>query len=650
MDNNDYIDLNDVESDNIEVLEVPIKTNKFNIKDLFKSKKFLIGLIVVIILLLSVLIYFVFFYKKDDNKEDNKQPVVLKMNNYVYTDGILTFLDNNDNEVGSYECSVKDKEKCYLGVQSKEEILDVVKHVYEDKSLVDFYLPYYNNLVFVYDDEVYKLYDMEKNEVIKEFLSIKDAGGKNLIAENSDNKFAVINLENEYKEVTGFSYDYIGYNGSSDGIYSFKKDGYNGILNEDGEESVTKVSGDITNYNDRYYVIGSKLYNYKKEVLIEDVNVIKLYGEYIFAISNVVIPYDEDLNKLSELGVEVTTGTDLNDYVIYNKGLQLIKEDNLIDYKIDDKYIEIDKKKINVFEGIVSSKYKYVSYYDGILYYYDSEDKTNFIGMYECSNKNNIKSSDDVLTSCGPASDVNLMVQTEEEALLIPTFYDNYAFITDTKPRVTKPNINLYDFGNGKTIVSYRFVDALDTIDADQRDIKKNSKVLLKNTKDGELLGIINIKDDKVEPFIPFNYKTITMFNEEYYLGVTSSGVKAMYDLNGNAILKEDVNFKNEILEFDGSNILSSINGKKQIFKVDGTIVSDTFKDIKMYKDIYVGINSKEKISIYTYNDKSVNLLNEDKDIEYTSFKVKELHDKNYSVSLYDNEVLVGTYDIVVSD
>lgn len=106
-----------------------------------------------VLVLIAIIALILFLILKDDKKEDKKPDtpeVIVEKDNYIYRDGTLVFLDQNDKEIGSYECENKSEELCFVSPYSNEDNFDGEKNVYEDESLIE--RPsaiYQNHYVFV---------------------------------------------------------------------------------------------------------------------------------------------------------------------------------------------------------------------------------------------------------------------------------------------------------------------------------------------------------------------------------------------------------------------------------------------------------------------------------------------------------------------
>lgn len=155
-------------------------------KSLTKKKKILFGVgAVVVLLLVIILIIFLILKLTDNVKEDGaevEQPVdviPVVVDNFYYKEGTLYFLDDNENEIGSYECKNKDEQLCYVETNEYQDSFDVAKLVDSVGATKSQRMEIYDdNYVFVYDNssetgtEVI-LYSIKENKEINKYLDVK---------------------------------------------------------------------------------------------------------------------------------------------------------------------------------------------------------------------------------------------------------------------------------------------------------------------------------------------------------------------------------------------------------------------------------------------------------------------------------------------
>ena len=142
------------------------KSLKDKIKDLSKKQKITLIVIGILVLLMIIGIVLFFVLNKDEEEIKPQEVVIVEKDNYRYENGKLIFLDSNEEEIGSYECADKDLEKCYVAkINLENDTFDRVKSVYENgEELEKNSKIYYDNYVFVYDEEKITLYSIDTKE------------------------------------------------------------------------------------------------------------------------------------------------------------------------------------------------------------------------------------------------------------------------------------------------------------------------------------------------------------------------------------------------------------------------------------------------------------------------------------------------------
>ena len=140
-----------------------------------KTKIIIIVSIVVVLLIVVLLLLYFLVFKKDEaeNKKPEEPVVIVEKDNYRYEDGFLVIVDEEKNELGTYECSNKNEELCYVAYYSNEDDFDVSEQVYENGVPIDFRSDVFDDkYVFIYDNAEKEdgnviLYDLENNELKK---------------------------------------------------------------------------------------------------------------------------------------------------------------------------------------------------------------------------------------------------------------------------------------------------------------------------------------------------------------------------------------------------------------------------------------------------------------------------------------------------
>ena len=182
------------------------KRKKKSIKDkwddLAKKQKILIisGIVIGLLIIIGLILYFVFFKKDNanslDNNDKNIDNVVIEKDNYRYDKGNLVFLDKNDRELGTYECTNKDSSKCYVAkLAFSDDKFERIKNVntkgieIEKNSNI-----YYDQYVFVTDGEELFLYDITSKKKDLELKKIKAYGTTRnfVVIEDTSLKYGLI--------------------------------------------------------------------------------------------------------------------------------------------------------------------------------------------------------------------------------------------------------------------------------------------------------------------------------------------------------------------------------------------------------------------------------------------------------------------------
>ena len=146
-------------------IEKKPKKKKKSKKSLTKKQKIIIICIVSFVILVAagLLLYFLVF--KDNKKEEPKENVVIQKDNYIYENGSLSLLDKSGKTVGKYECSAKEAEKCYVAKFTLEDNLDTDKYLDNENNPIEENSGiYFNNYIYIYDDEKIVLYDIANKQ------------------------------------------------------------------------------------------------------------------------------------------------------------------------------------------------------------------------------------------------------------------------------------------------------------------------------------------------------------------------------------------------------------------------------------------------------------------------------------------------------
>ncbi len=539
-----------------------------NIKNLPKGKKILVfAILTTILLVIATLVVYTFVFK-DKNvspivKEED--PIIVVKDNYKYIDGVLNFLNDADQVIGTYECENKSTDNCYVAYETDDDNFDETKTVYEDGSTIKVRSKiYFNRYAFVYDNALESnniiLYDFEDNTKLGDYLGVKSFYNNMLnylennyvILTNLENKYGIFNLDSDaMEEIIPFNYDYLGVINSkmsdSDSPLVYKDGNKWGLLSFEDKKLIT-TSYEIKGYNSKYVkVIDSSnsyvLLNYENQEVLNS-NYIDLLDDYVVTVDKdkKMFIYDNNLVRLMSNKLVLNN----NDYIktnIYDENNELIE--TKISYEVsvlgDILYVDVYKdgekteNKYNILEAKLSNLYDYYSYENEKLYFYSDLNKENLIGSYTCNNKNAITDTSTSFTSCFLAKDGSATDKTP----VTPIFNERFVFVNDAPILVgdTTIKIKLYDLKLKKLLGEYINVYAYSSESTNKNGIYLESnlpKYVIAVNKDSEY-GLLKIDENQITKAISFIYTNI-LVQGSYLLGQTGS-TWALLDYEGNMIL-----------------------------------------------------------------------------------------------------------------
>ena len=235
---------------------------------LTKKKKILIivGAVLILLLIVGLILFLVLRDKKEEEKPEEPE-VIVEMDNYIYRDGTLVFLNSDGEEIGTYECMNKSEELCFVQNYSDEDNFDGEKNVYEDETLI--LRPskiYQDNYVFVFDnedgeDENIILYNIEEAKEEDTYTLVKGFSDSDfVILKDTNNKYGALEFNKDgYDEVFAFSYDYLGRMNKDASIVAKTSDKYY-IYDVTGKNLSQGIRYEIKSYNDKYMVVNNNVY------------------------------------------------------------------------------------------------------------------------------------------------------------------------------------------------------------------------------------------------------------------------------------------------------------------------------------------------------------------------------------------------------
>ena len=552
---------------------------------------------VVILGIVSTIVFFVLKDKKDDTpKKDVIENIVVK-DNYKYADGKLIFLDEDDNEIGTYNCVNADEALCFVAYESNEDYFDIPKKVFESgdeyqkRSQI-----YHEKYVFVSDSkagakEELILYNIASNEsegtysVIKSYnIDLENAA----ILSNDSNMYGLVQITKDgIKNVLDFKYDFLGIitenKNKHDKIVATEKD-KNYLIDYTGKKLTKVIPDQIREYNDSHIKAVDlddkySVYDYNANVFGSTTyDYVTLLDEYMgFVKSNKLYIIDYKGNKMYEEGIGLFSGTYVP-VMTYDSDGKHLSTDYSYALSIMQDTINVDAKvsleeeeyfAVPLAEGIVSSKQKYFSYFAGKLYFYSDLEKNTLLGTYTCANENKAGMGDTKFTSCLVASDDNTFIDNDMETEIysnrkvIPIYNSRFVFITD------QPALSSED---AKTVVLYDLVG--------KKNIAKYSSVL---SYDGSIVDEVTLKDT----------------NGTYIVAKNQSGNFGVIKVTKTDVTSA-VAFANQHIEKLGTNLLIKKNDKWFLSDYTGNATSAEFTGkIRSYQNNYVTVKEGNDYYIY---------------------------------------------------
>lgn len=639
---------------------------------LLEKKQKIMAIIIIALVVVLIVIFTAFLIIKLTDKEEvvDTPPVVEKapviVDNFYYKNGNLYFLDENEKELGTYECKNKDANLCYVDTNQNQDDFDIVKLVDSDNKIKTQRMPIYNNnYVFVYDNKDEKsteivLYSMKDKKEIGRYLEVKSYADNYVIVKDADNKYGLLQITEEVKELIKPQYLYLGMIDGQENLIAKNKKGFI-VINKKNKvlSSNYSASYKVKNYNDYFVVvlIGDEysVYDYKGNLLdggrdfvtVTDKYMVLVDSKKLYIKDNNKIKYNEDAIKLNSKNYVKTYVYDENDSLVETKkSFEVnVKKDELevVIYKGEN---EPTTETLNIIEALANEKYDFVNYLGGKLYFYKDEDKEDLIGFYNCSNKNYITKSEDEYSTCFVATDSiledNDMVSESDitRKSRIPLINDKYAFISDGNN-----NVVLFDMKEKKTLSSYTKVNTY-TENNDNKVTRQDGKVnIIALNKKGKY-GMITINGSNVSSTYSFNYNKLEMLGNYILAQDTSNKWKIIYDKND-----ESVVFDGKIRGYSNNKkYFKTMTGNKySVYNADGTTInSNNYLYVELYDTYFAGVSEKRELSIYDYEGNvltsgTVSLGNyKFYATANPAFKVKKSGD-NYVVSVFDGTAYKDT-------
>ncbi len=610
----ELVELEEKNSEEV-IEEKPEKKNLITkIKELSPKKKILF-IVIPLVLILTILIIIFFVINKEEENEpvikDPEESIVIEKENYIYEDGKLTLLSDGS-EVGFYECENKDENLCYVAYYNGETKLNQPLYVDESKEPIKIPTKVYDKYVFIFDNEDdegnFKLIDLSSNETIGNFISIKNAKINDveyLILQDENNNYGLYDIETMENILTK-EYTFLDHLDGQNNLIAYDATSAY-IIDISGKELTTAINGEVKVYNDKYlanYQFNSyKLSDYLLETIKENIDYITLEEDYytyvdgrnLYLESYDGIKYNQgDISLIDGNFEELYIFNEFNEKIDedFNYRTEKTSQDILVTVKSTE---ENEEYAIKIKDGEVSKSLSYHSYYDGKIYFYGDQEKTQPLGSYTCKNKNSL--GNNTLETCYPAEDAKTDLSydykdTTKATYTMPIINNQYVFIQDGS------KIALYDLKSGQDIIySYDSVNIVyDTVYPTLTPIIVNNVDVIA-TNESLKFGVINISTS-VTPKHQFQYTYISRLNTGYAL--QNEGSWELVNDNGNRY----PNFPGVIKHQEDSYLIVDNNGEDFIYDLGGNKISDQgFEYIKINSNyrLFAGIKNN-KLYVYETN------------------------------------------------
>lgn len=643
----------------------PKKSFKEKWQGLSKKKKvaIIIGLCLLLIAITTAILVLVLNSNGDSKKKgESKKPeapkVIIETDNYVYKDGVLSFINEDKDELGTYECENKDESLCYIAYYSDEDNFDVAKDVYEDNSTIKKRSPIYNgNYAFIYDSEKetggkINLYNISESKTEDTYDLIKGFKNSNYVILKKGSKYGAIEFSGDaFTTKIDFNLDYLGMLNKDSKLVAKTTNKYF-IYNREGRAESKGLTGEIKSYTNNYLAVydgGYDIYDYKGNKITDDSSDFAyLLDDYVALVQEgKLFIKDYKNNKYNEDGIKLDS-KEYNPLNIYNEDKKLIETKQAFNLTLDQSNLSIEYKNknsdktttIDLNEGLMSANITYLNYFNGNLYFYKDEEKKEFLGKYSCSYKNAVDKNSKNLSNCFVAresffSKNEVEEDKSEELGVLPIFNDRYVFIMDAID-MNNPSITLYDLKNNKPLSKYAHVDASTYTKEEGITFVDIEDLYIIAENKSNKFGVIKMGSE-VKSAIGFNYSSIEKL-KNYYMAKENAGTYVLLDNKGKAVTNK---YAYKIIDYKGEylKIQNEKDNKYGVINIndDNNKVAElSYLDITLADDYYVVVDVNHKLNIHKYND--------------TTFSLKtliDLDETNYKTDYEVTKTLTG-YDIKI--
>lgn len=651
-------------------------------KKLTEKQKTIILIVAGVVVLITLVIVMILIFKKPKEETPQKNaeipttPIEVEeppaiVDNYYYQDGKLHLLNNNEEVIGIYECSNKDEKLCFVALNNYRDDFDVdiLKDENGDERVQRLKI-YNNDYVFIFDNDNVAtnnivLYSIKENKKLSNYTNVKAFSNNYVITKDDKNKYGLIQINTDIKEVINNQYDYLGMIEGQENLIAKNSKGYL-VINKKNQVLSASIAADsvIKNYNDDLIVTSKNkkysVYDYEGNEIVNDYTFATISEDYMGLVKSKKL-YVRDIkgNKYNEEGITLKNITYVREYIYdtedklvkTNRSFSLSEKDDSIEVIIYDTDVNNNPTYINLNLNIgkVNQKYPYVNYLDNKLYIYSDKEKERLIGSYTCINKNTIENAESELTSCYIAKDTiyedNELITDEEKARnnLIPIINNKYAFIKDGSDVIL---IDLTKETNSQILGTYTSVNTYTGSNNDTLSTYSGMVNVIAISKKSNSYGMLNIENSSATKVYDFQYKHMEKIGD-YILAQNEDNTWSL--LNGPK--GANVTYTGKIVNYSSDKKYFKIleGGKYFICDVNGTKVTETsYKDTILYSNFYLGINTSNELYLYNYKGEAI--TNRAVKVGNTCslkepYKV-EVKDNKYHISVCNGD----KYDISIYD
>ena len=663
----DIEDINSLELSDNELTSIPKEEDKVGSSKskLSKKTKIIIACIVGGVLLIVLIVVIYLLLPKDKEEDKPQEPeikITIDKGNYKYQDGTLLFLNNQDTQIGTYECTNKDENECYIAyLDNDTDDVNHIKNVYEDNTTVKFRSEiFHNRYVFLNDGDknTIILYDILENKEVGTYRGIKyyeALGTDYAILKNKDNKYGLVKItSNDVATVIPFNYDNLISLEKKDNILIAKKNNKYYLIDLNEKVLTKTVNSSIYDYDSSHLVLKSgntySLVDYNNKEIFKDYNYISIINDNYAALvsDDYVYVRDYDNNKYNEVGFGLSN---LNYSGLNTYNTDGVLKANSYAYKINvnndtltvflKNNDSVSEEALDLRDGRASKEQKYYSSFNGILYFYSDEAKENVLGSYNCTNKNDFSSSDEFKT-CRIALNYNFDNNFKNNGAglsnnVLPIVNNRYVFLVDNMDGVNSET-KLYDLSKKEVVATYKDVSA--NVTSNQLEfVDKLENVIVKNKSDK--FGMINITSSGISKTYDFIYDSMERIGN-YIEVARNNKYQILYSRESSSI---ELNSK--IYDYSGKYFVVASQSGFDVYADDGTgsskkVNTKSYKLIKLVgESAYIAVGDDYKVYVLLYDNtiiSNVEIKLDSTDDIYALYKM-------VSASKVDNNIILNTFN-----